>query len=376
MTNTKRNPIHFLLAVILLGAVLSAIPMSLGIPGSKDIVAFARTRSSVTEPAGNLTASLPLSGTAGNTASLSVSGKLHVNGSKLCDSKGQPVQLRGISTHGIGWFPEYINEECFAQLRTQWNVNVMRLAMYTAEYNGYLNGGDQNQLKALIRNGVQYAADHDMYVIIDWHILSDSNPNQHIEEACAFFDEMSKEFAGRSNVLYEICNEPNGGTTWNDIKTYASSVIGIIRKNDKDAVIIVGTPNWSQYVDEAAKDPITGYDNIMYALHFYAETHKDDLRNRMVSAVEAGLPIFVTEYGICDASGNGTIDRAEAEQWVHLMDLHDVSYVAWNLSNKSETSAILKSSCTKTRDFTEDDLSESGKWLYDMLTGKDLSPTH
>ena len=58
------------------------------------------------------------------------------------------------------------------------------------------------------------------------------------------------------------------------------------------------------------------------------------------------------------------------------MDLHDVSYVAWNLSNKSETSAILKSSCTKTRDFTEDDLSESGKWLYDMLTGKDLSPTH
>jgi endoglucanase len=376
MTNTKRNPIHFLLAVILLGAVLSAIPMSLGIPGSKDIVAFARTRSSVTEPAGNLTASLPLSGTAGNTASLSVSGKLHVNGSKLCDSKGQPVQLRGISTHGIGWFPEYINEECFAQLRTQWNVNVMRLAMYTAEYNGYLNGGDQNQLKALIRNGVQYAADHDMYVIIDWHILSDSNPNQHIEEACAFFDEMSKEFAGRSNVLYEICNEPNGGTTWNDIKTYASSVIGIIRKNDKDAVIIVGTPNWSQYVDEAAKDPITGYDNIMYALHFYAATHKDDLRNRMVSAVEAGLPIFVTEYGICDASGNGTIDRAEAEQWVHLMDLHDVSYVAWNLSNKSETSAILKSSCTKTRDFTEDDLSESGKWLYDMLTGKDLSPTH
>lgn len=376
MTNTKRNPIHFLLAVILLGAVLSAIPMSLGIPGSKDIVAFARTRSSVTEPTGNLTASLPLSGTAGNTASLSVSGKLHVNGSKLCDSKGQPVQLRGISTHGIGWFPEYINEECFAQLRTQWNVNVMRLAMYTAEYNGYLNGGDQNQLKALIRNGVQYAADHDMYVIIDWHILSDSNPNQHIEEACAFFDEMSKEFAGRSNVLYEICNEPNGGTTWNDIKTYASSVIGIIRKNDKDAVIIVGTPNWSQYVDEAAKDPITGYDNIMYALHFYAATHKDDLRNRMVSAVEAGLPIFVTEYGICDASGNGTIDRAEAEQWVHLMDLHDVSYVAWNLSNKSETSAILKSSCTKTRDFTEDDLSESGKWLYDMLTGKDLSPTH
>lgn len=238
--------------------------------------------------------------------------------------------------------------DCFAQFRTQWDVNVMRLAMYTEEYNGYLSGGDQNYLKSLIRKGVKYAADHDMYVIIDWHILSDSNPNQHTDEAGAFFDEMSKE--------------------------YASHIINIIRKNDTDAVIIVGTPNWSQYVDEAARSPITGSGNIMYALHFYAATHKDDLRNRMVSAIQAGLPIFATEYGICDASGSGNIDRTEADKWISLMDLYDISYVAWNLSNKNETSAIIKSSCTKTSNFTDDDLSQWGRWLHDMLTGKNLSP--
>ncbi len=132
----------------------------------------------------------------------------------------------------------------------------------------------------------------------------------------------------------------------------------------------MGTPNWSQYVDEAARDPITGFDNIMYSLHFYAATHKEDLRNKMAAAIEAGLPIFVTEYGICDASGNGSIDTVQARQWIDLMDQNQISYVAWNLSNKNETSAILNSSCAKTSGFTESDLSDSGRWIYQMLTEK------
>ena len=142
-----------------------------------------------------------------------------------------------------------------------------------------------------------------MYAIIDWHILSDGNPQTHQSEAKTFFSEMSKEFAKNTNVLYEICNEPNGNTSWSQIKSYAQEVIPAIRKNDPDAVILVGTPNWSQYVDQAAADPIRGYDNIMYTLHFYADTHRDSLQSTMVSALSKGLPIFVSEYGICDASG-------------------------------------------------------------------------
>ncbi len=123
-------------------------------------------------------------------------------------------------------------------------------------------------------------------------------------------------------------------------------------------------------MDQAAADPITGYDNIMYALHFYAATHKESLRNTMTAAIDAGLPIFVTEYGICDASGNGAIDENQANQWVSTMNSYGVSYVAWNLSNKGETSAMINSGCNKTSGFTESDLSASGKWLYQMLTGE------
>lgn len=301
-------------------------------------------------------------------ASPSVTGALHVEGTKLCGSNGEPVQLRGISTHGMAWFPDYINAECFAKLHDEWKANVIRLAMYTAENGGYCTDGDKEYLKGLIRSGVRYATEQDMYVIIDWHILSDNDPNIHLEEAKAFFAEISAEYAGADNVLYEICNEPNGGTQWSEIKTYAQEVIPVIRANDEKAVIIVGTPNWSQFVDQAAADPITGYENLMYTLHFYAATHKEDLRGKMAAAIDGGLPIFVTEYGICDASGNGAIDVGQANQWVDLMDQYGVSYVAWNLSNKDESSAILLSSCSKTSGFGQEDLSESGRWLYQMLT--------
>ncbi|MCI5857248.1 MAG: cellulase family glycosylhydrolase [Agathobacter sp.] len=298
------------------------------------------------------------------------SGALQVIDTQLCDKNGNPVQLRGISTHGLAWFPEYVNNALFEQFRNEWNVNVMRLAMYTDENGGYCAGGNQDELKKLVKNGVKYATDNDMYVIIDWHVLNDRDPNVHIDDAKAFFKEMSKEFAGADNVLYEICNEPNGQTSWNDIKLYADEIIPIIRKNDSDAIIIVGTPNWSQYVDQAADDSISDYDNIMYALHFYAATHKEWLRDTMTKAIDQGLPVFVTEYGICDASGNGSIDEAEANRWIETMNDYGVSYVAWNLSNKEETSSIISASCTKISDLKTSDLSDSGKWLYNMLTDK------
>ena len=298
-------------------------------------------------------------------------GRLHVKGTKLVDKKGHEVQLRGVSTHGLSWYPQYVNDKCFAKLHDKWGANVVRLAMYTEEYNGYCSGDAKNRsdLKKLIKKGVKLAKKHKMYVIVDWHILSDGNPNSHKKEAKAFFREMSREFKGYNNVIYEICNEPNNGTSWKEIKSYARSVISTIRKNDKKAVIVVGTPTWSQDVDQAAAAPMKG-ENLMYALHFYAATHKADLRNKMTAAINKGLPVFVTEYGICDASGNGASDKKEADRWIQTMDEYGVSYIAWNLSNKQESSSIIKSSCSKVSGFKKSDLSDEGKWLYSMLRKK------
>lgn len=296
-------------------------------------------------------------------------GALSVNGTQLVDQNGNPVQLRGISTHGLSWFPNFVDQNAFRQFREEWNVNVMRLAMYTHENGGYCTDGNKENLKNIIYRGVQYATDNDMYVIIDWHVLQEQNPNVYKEEAKKFFSEMSEKYKDYNNVIYEICNEPNGGVGWSEVKSYAEEIIPVIRANDEKAIILVGTPNWSQRVDEAANDPITGYDNIMYTLHFYAATHKDDLRNTMVNAINAGLPVFVSEYGICDASGNGGLDKDSAQKWVDTMNSYGVSYICWALANKNESAALIKSSCSKTSGFDDNDLSESGKWLYQTLTG-------
>ncbi len=298
----------------------------------------------------------------------STAGALRVRAGRLVGASGEPVQLRGISTHGLAWFPDYVNDACFGQLAREWRANVVRLAMYTAEYGGYCSGGDQSSLKALVRQGIELAAKNDLYVIVDWHILSDNNPLMHTAEAAAFFAEVARDFGSRGNVIYEICNEPNGPTSWSDVKSYAEEVIPAIRAADPDGVVVVGTPTWSQEIDKAAADPLA-FDNVMYSLHFYAATHGDDLRNRLVAASRGGLPVFVTEFGICDASGNGAIDEASADQWVSTMNSLGVSYCMWSLCNKAESASALRSDCSKVAGFTQRDLSRSGAWLYRTLTG-------
>ncbi len=297
-------------------------------------------------------------------------GALSVKGSHLVDAKGKEIQLKGVSTHGIAWFPEYVNKKAFKSLRDDWGANTVRLAMYTEEYGGYCSNGNKNALKKKVQEGVHAATDLGMYVIIDWHVLSDQNPNKHKKEAIAFFKEMAKKYKNQKNVIYEICNEPNGGTSWNQVKSYAETVIKEIRAIDRNAVILIGTPTWSQDVDTAAKNPIKGYRNLMYTFHFYAATHRDAYRKKLESAVKAGLPVLVSEYGICDASGSGSINQSEADKWFALLNRYKISYMAWNLSNKNETSALIKSSCKKTCGWTASDLSKSGIYVVKQMKGK------
>ncbi len=301
------------------------------------------------------------------TVAPSVNGTLKVENGRLTDMSGNAVQLQGVSTHGLSWYPQYVNDPCFEELRS-WGASVVRLALYPAESNGYCTGGDPSALRMLVRYGVDLAAKNDMYVIIDWHVLSEGDPRIYQAQAEAFFDEMSRTYKDYNNVIYEICNEPNG-VSWNVIKSYAEDIIAVIRKNDPEGIILVGTPDWSQAIDDAMKDPITGYDNIMYTLHFYAATHKEALRDKMTAAAKAQFPVFVSEYGICDASGSGAIDLSSADAWMRAMNEYGISHVQWNLSNKAETSAMIKSSVSKTYDLDYNDLSDSGKWLYDLLNG-------
>ncbi len=294
---------------------------------------------------------------------------LKVEGNHLTDGKGHTVRLKGVSTHGLAWYPQYVNKKAFKRLRDDWKANTIRLALYTEEYNGYLAGGDQAAQRALIDKGVRYATELGMYVIIDWHILNDNNPNTHLAEAKKFFKAMAKKYKNHTNVLFELCNEPHWVSWEQDIRPYAAKITKVIRKYNKNAILIVGTNTWSQDVDDVIGHRLKDK-NTVYTFHFYAATHGEDLRRRLESALSAGIPVFVSECSICDASGNGSIDKASASQWFSLLDRYKVSYVAWNLSNKDETSALLKPGCSKLSGWKSSDLSETGKWFRKRMRGK------
>ena len=297
----------------------------------------------------------------------STHGELAVKGAGLVGASGQAAQLKGFSTHGLAWFPQYVNQVCFTQL-SEWGANVARLAMYTHENGGYCTDGNQEELRNLLKKGVEYAAKANMYCIVDWHVLQDLNPNVYLQQAKEFWQWASLEFANQENVIFEICNEPNGTTTWEEVKQYAEAVLPIIRANAPKKVVLVGTPRWCQQPDLAAANPITD-ENVMYTLHFYAGTHKEDLRSTLRSVVQGGTPVFVSEYGICDASGNGALDLESANAWTQLMDDLGTSYVCWNLSNKAESSSFIASSCNKTSGFADEDLTPCGTWFKGMLAG-------
>lgn len=298
-------------------------------------------------------------------------GALHVDSKgRLVDHNGEGVALHGYSTHGLSWYPEYVNRDFFEFMKNEWHIDVVRLAMYTAEEDGYCVGDEDNKKKLLqvIDDGVRYATELGLYVIIDWHILADYNPLENKEEALKFWKYVSKKYAAYGNVLYEICNEPNMDCPWEDVKAYAEEVIPVIRANDQYAVILVGTPVWSQRVDEAAKNPITMDKNLMYVLHFYANTHRDELRAVFREAAEAGLPLFVSEFGSCSADGNGGHNPEEANKWIELLDEFNVSFIMWNISNRDETSASFVPDCMNYKGgYSEDELREPAKWYIGVL---------
>lgn len=301
-----------------------------------------------------------------NVPAFSEAGKLHVEGTGLADEQGNPVQLRGVSTHGLAWFPQYVNEAAFATLRNDWGANVVRLAMYTAESGGYCTDGDQAALLDLIDEGVRAATKADLYVIIDWHILSDNDPTMHQAEALEFFDTVAARYAENDNVLYEVCNEPQNSPFASVIKPYAEAALGAIRAHDPDAVVLVGTNTWSQDIDEVIGNQIDD-PNVMYTLHFYAATHTDNIREKLTRALDAGVPAFVSECSITDASGNGTIDGDSAAAWLELLNSNNVSFVAWSLSNKNETSALIAPDSQATSGWSDEELSDTGRWFKEAI---------
>ena len=290
---------------------------------------------------------------------LSVSGNKILAGGKAASFSGN-----SLFWSNTGWGGEkFYNASTVGWLKSDWKSKVVRVAMGVDEGGGYLQdpAGNKARAKAVIDAAIA----NDMYVIIDWHT---HHGEQYTSQAIAFFQEIARTYGNRNHVIYEIYNEPLAVSWSGTLKPYAQQVIGAIRAIDPDNLIIVGTPNWSQDVDAASRDPLSG-SNIAYTLHFYAGNHSQWLRDKAQTALDNGIALFVTEWGSVNASGDGGVNESETLAWVDFMKAKGISNANWALNDKAEGSSALVPGASATGGWSSAQLTASGTLAKKIISG-------
>ena len=310
----------------------------------------------------------------GNTMTTPVDqyGQLQVLGTDLCDETGSPVQLAGMSTHGLQWhgWGDSITTNSLDVLATDWESELCRIAMYVQE-EGYET--DPTGFTTEVNRIIEELTDRGLYALVDFHTLDPGNPMDTIENAQRFFDDIAAEHAEKDNIIFEICNEPNG-VDWETIKTYAEEVSPVIRQHDPDSPIVVGTRGWSSlgFADigsdgpqEIVDNPVDG-ENILYAYHFYAASHGQWERDQLDAAADE-LPIFVTECGSMEYDGDGPSDFDSTQSFMDVMADNNISWAFWNYSDDWRTSGVWKEGTAEDGTWTAENLTETGDWIRTQI---------
>ena len=286
-------------------------------------------------------------------------GNLSVKGTQLTDEHGNATVLNGVSYGWHNWWPRFYNKESVKWLATDWKCSAVRAAMGVEPKKGYIDQPEWSKEK--VEAVIQGAIENDIYVLIDWHSHSIK-----LDEAKVFFAEMARKYGKNPHVIYELYNEPVKDT-WQQVKDYSIELIKTIRAIDPDNIILVGNPHWDQDIHLVADDPIVGFSNIMYTVHFYAGTHGKSLRDRSDYALKKGIPIFISESAGMEASGNGPINYTEWQNWIDWCETNKISLISWSVADKNETCSMMKTSASSEGNWKEEDLKESGIKTRELL---------
>ncbi|MER6995604.1 glycoside hydrolase family 5 protein [Streptomyces sp. NPDC000410] len=297
-------------------------------------------------------------------------GKIHVCGTQLCNQSGKPIQLKGMSTHGTQWFAHCVSDRALDVLAKDWKMSVLRVATY-ARQGGY--EADPKKYTELVHQMIERASARGLYVIVDWHTVNPGDPNLDLANAKKFFTEIAKRHKHRTNVIYEVANEPHD-VKWSTIKSYAEKVIPLIRSIDPDSVILVPTPGWSTFGASQGDDersvvenPLTAK-NVMYTFHFYARVAGAGYM-AILNRASNKLPVFVTEWGIASWSGHGS-DFATAQKWIDLMAKKKIGWTNWSLSDDDKEHSIFKKgTCGASKFAAATSHSPSGAWIRERMRG-------
>ena len=299
-----------------------------------------------------------------------INGQLKVCGKQLCNQYDKPIQLRGMSTHGIQWYGwgNCLTESSLDVLADDWEADILRISLYVQE-GGYVTDpeGFTNQVGRLIDE----ATERGMYALIDWHQLTPGDPNFNLDNAKRFFTDIAGRYKGQNNIIYDIANEPNG-TRWDRIKAYGDQIIPVIRAIDGDAVILCGTHGYATFgvsgdgnLQDVLNNPFA-FENVMYTFHFYAKSHREAYLDRLDRASDV-LPVFVTEFGSQEFTGDGPNDFTLTQRFIDLMREKKISWTSWNYSDDFRSGAAWQTGTCSGGPWTVDRLKDAGRWIREKI---------
>ena len=304
---------------------------------------------------------------------VAANGQLRVCGTKLCNQNGTPIQLRGMSTHGLQWYRQCVNNASLDALASDWSADIVRLSMYIQE-GGYET--NPRMFTDLMHQLIDQVSARGLYVIVDWHMLDPGDPHANLSKAKTFFTEIAQRHKDKPNVLYEVANEPSG-VSWSRIKSYHEQIVPVIRAQDPDAVVLLGTRAWSSLgvsdggnEQEVLANPVNA-SNVMYTFHFYAASHGSEYRSALSRAADR-IPMFVTEFGTQEYTGDGGNDFASSQQYLDLMAAKTISWTNWNYSDDMRTGAVFTQGTCPNGPFAGTSrLKAAGSWVRDRIRTPD-----
>ena len=273
-------------------------------------------------------------------------GKGQIYGSCKGVVAGEEVQVKGMSLYWslLDDALEFWNKDAVSTMVRDMNIQLIRASMATGneDWSGPAKGyaSDADKQKNYVNEVVQAAIDNDIYVIIDWH---SHEANNQLDNAKRFFGEMAQKWGKYDNVIFEVFNEPTD-QSWSVVKNYAEQVIQTIRQYS-DNLVIVGNPQWSATPNSAINNAVNDK-NVAYTFHYYAGTHKVGSEgSRVTKTINAGLAVFVSEWGTgtADGKGNATDYTSSNDNWQNYMNTNKLSWANWSASKINEGTAAFNS---------------------------------
>jgi endoglucanase len=274
--------------------------------------------------------------------------RISVKGNTFITAEGNTIVFRGLNASDPDKLQRdgHWNKQYFEEAKS-WGANIVRLPVHPAAWRKYA----PQDYMALLDQGIQWATELQLYIIIDWHsignlkseLFQSKGYETTLKETFEFWRSMAKKYKDNTTVaFFELYNEPTvasgqfGICSWQDWKAINEEMITIIRAHGAKNIPLVAGFNWAYDLTPVAKEPINA-EGIAYVSHPYPMKREKPWEEKWTADwgfVAKKYPLLLTEIGFCGADDRGAhipviSDESYGDAITKYCNDKGISYVVW-----------------------------------------------